>query len=299
MPPLVSICIPAYNNVSTLERLLHSITEQTFQDYEVIISDDSTNDTVLELVKSYNRTNFIYNRNRNQYSSTSNWNESIKLSRGNYIKVMHHDDWFTFSDSLEKMIRIFEKNAEVSFVFSGSRQVQGEFFYDRSTSAESARSLKKNADYLYVDNCIGAPSATMFKKTDLLFDEKLKWLVDVEFYIRYIRMNQQYEYTLEPLISIGISDEQVTNECIDNGELKVFEYGYVFEKMKLGYSDLCREKITDVFLCYHKTYQDLKKYDIKRHEYCIRQADRQIKKIKFLIHMIKEKVINGKSKRNI
>lgn len=47
---MVSICIPCYNNVSEVERLLVSIHKQNYTDYEVNISDDSTNEETADLV---------------------------------------------------------------------------------------------------------------------------------------------------------------------------------------------------------------------------------------------------------
>ena len=47
----VSICIPAYNNEQSVERLLASIEKQTFRDYEVIITDDSDGNGIKELAE--------------------------------------------------------------------------------------------------------------------------------------------------------------------------------------------------------------------------------------------------------
>ena len=44
--PKVSICIPTYNNAEEVERLLQSISVQEYKDYEVNISDDSTNNAI-------------------------------------------------------------------------------------------------------------------------------------------------------------------------------------------------------------------------------------------------------------
>ena len=51
--PKVSICIPAYNNVAEVKRLLESIQMQTFRDREIILTDDSTNEEIAKLVKSF------------------------------------------------------------------------------------------------------------------------------------------------------------------------------------------------------------------------------------------------------
>ena len=50
--PKVSICIPAYNNAAEVKRLLESIRMQTFRDLELILTDDSTNEEIPELIKS-------------------------------------------------------------------------------------------------------------------------------------------------------------------------------------------------------------------------------------------------------
>ena len=47
--PKVSICIPAYNNVNEVKRLLESIFLQRFKNYEIILTDDSTNNEISEL----------------------------------------------------------------------------------------------------------------------------------------------------------------------------------------------------------------------------------------------------------
>ena len=95
----VSICIPTYNNVDEVERLLRSIFVQTYTDFEVHISDDSTNREIEELVKrKYAQVD--YRHNEKPYGHIFNWNEAIRMSRGEYIKIMFSDDWFTTEDSL-------------------------------------------------------------------------------------------------------------------------------------------------------------------------------------------------------
>ena len=44
--PLISICIPAYKRIDYLQKLLDSISIQTFKDYEVIVTDDSPDESV-------------------------------------------------------------------------------------------------------------------------------------------------------------------------------------------------------------------------------------------------------------
>jgi glycosyltransferase involved in cell wall biosynthesis len=51
--PFISICIPAYKRTNYLKRLLDSIVLQNFHDFEVIISDDSNDNSVSELIHDF------------------------------------------------------------------------------------------------------------------------------------------------------------------------------------------------------------------------------------------------------
>ena len=46
----ISICIPTYKSGTKLERLLDSIKIQTFSDYEVVVSDDSPDDSMKKII---------------------------------------------------------------------------------------------------------------------------------------------------------------------------------------------------------------------------------------------------------
>ena len=85
--PKVSICIPCYNNADEVERLLQSIYRQSYTDFEVNISDDSTSDETQALVNGcYPMVK--YQRNQKPYGHILNWNAAIKMAEGTYIKIM-------------------------------------------------------------------------------------------------------------------------------------------------------------------------------------------------------------------
>src|SRR5215469_11343388 len=98
--PKVSICIPAFQQPTCLRRALDSVFFQTFKDYEVIISDDSTDNSVENVVREYNRerAGVKYHKNAVTKGSPENWNAAIELATGEYIKILHHDDCFSGKD---------------------------------------------------------------------------------------------------------------------------------------------------------------------------------------------------------
>ena len=86
---IVSICIPAYKRADFLERCLDSILQQSFQQYEIVITDDSPTDELKSLSGKDER--IVYVKNEQPLGSPANWNKAISLARGKYIKIMHHD----------------------------------------------------------------------------------------------------------------------------------------------------------------------------------------------------------------
>lgn len=91
----VSICVPAYKNPVGVERLLESVKVQSFTDYEVVVTDDSQDGSVEEVVRRAEVPGMVYVRNAVRKGATGNWNEAVRHASGEYIKIMHHDDWFT------------------------------------------------------------------------------------------------------------------------------------------------------------------------------------------------------------
>ena len=122
MSPKVSICMPTYNQPDFLKVVLDSIVMQDFKDYEVIISDDSTNDESGKLIEKYKAKipNLTYFRNIPSKKSPMSWNEAIKHAEGEYIKVQHSDDWFSDSTALRKFVSMLDSHPESDFAFSGA-----------------------------------------------------------------------------------------------------------------------------------------------------------------------------------
>ena len=81
----VSICVPTYNNPEDVDRLLQSVMKQTYTDFEVLISDDSTDDRVSGMIGKYTKTSensldIKYVHNQKPLGHVYNWNAAIKMS---------------------------------------------------------------------------------------------------------------------------------------------------------------------------------------------------------------------------
>lgn len=233
--PLVSICIPAYRQILKLRKTLDSILAQEFQDFELIVSDDSPDDRVENLLKEYPfGDKLTYWKNNPAKGSPENWNEAIRKAKGEFIKLIHHDDWFTDEISLGKYVQMVQGNPEASFAFSAANswfevEQRMEVYNPGQARIEA---IRNNPLLLLSANVIGAPSAVIVRKDALqLYDPNLIWLVDIENYIRMIQQNNRFVYTSEPLVTNSADlGDRISGKCIDNREVEVREHFYVYNK---------------------------------------------------------------------
>lgn len=236
--PLVSICIPTYQQTFHLKKNLDSILLQSFKDYEIVITDDTPNEEVYNLLQSYNDLfsgKLKYYKNAVPLGSPENWNESIRKSNGKFIKILHHDDWFNTRESLEKFVTKLEENLDIGVVVSSAVAVQNNGSSKPFTlDLQKIKVLEVNPYKLFFGNFIGPPSSLMFRKECFApFDTNLKWVVDIDFYIRVLSAGHRLGVIEEELIAVSVEgDFKVTNDCIDDINIVLGEQIYLFNKIK-------------------------------------------------------------------
>lgn len=234
--PKVSICIPTYKQVEYLRKTLDSVLSQNFHDYELIVSDDSKDDSVEKLLQEFDfKGKLKYFKNTVALGSPANWNHAMKHANGEYIKILHHDDFFTSENSLIKFVQLLDENPNTSFAFS-STVIDLVLLKTKKIHRCSHRQFAKmirQPDRLFFSNYIGAPSATIIRKNSLLrFDESLKWLVDVDWYMQMIYQNPNVIFSKEPLIcTIHGGEGQVTQSVYSDKKIQVREHAYLFDKL--------------------------------------------------------------------
>lgn len=231
MSPLISICIPAYERPAFLKRLLDSIAQQVFKDFEVIITDDSSSREIEELLFSTPyKYSIHYQRNPRPLGTPLNWMEGIKHASGHWIKIMHDDDWFTDKYSLENYAAQLDEGADVLFSGYHSLDERSGVKKNKTISLSSFQSLKKDPYRLFSINLLGPPSAVLFRRSmHELYDPKLKWLVDLEAYVRMLR-RYSCRYISLPLITMSYNDTQVTNDCFREPTVEIPEAIYYYKK---------------------------------------------------------------------
>lgn len=232
--PKISILIPTYNNKESFLRTFNSVLMQDYQDYEIIITDDSTTNAIENIVKKFDCSKVKYFKNQIRLGAPENWNECLRKASGEYLKILHHDDWFATQDSLGKFVKLMDDNPNSLLGFSKGVNFKiktGEKRYRHNE--KYVEMLKKDFSELILNNRIGAPSVTIFRNgTGVYFDKNLKWLVDVDFYINLLIKNNNLAFINEELIYIGIQSNRLTDKCMEDETIEEREALYIKEKYK-------------------------------------------------------------------
>ncbi len=255
--PLISICIPAYQRPQYLQRLLDSIDIQSYKHFEIIISDDSADESVKKLMPTYPSLPIKYFYNPKAAGTPQNWNLAIRKATGNWIKIMHDDDWFASSDALQIFAEAI-KNGNKDFIFSACSYIdENKGTTGGLATPQDLQALREDPLTLIYNNFIGHPSSVLHQRDENInYNLKYKWVVDIEFYINYLRRHHGFYYITKPLINIGTSKSQVSAECYKNPAIEIPEYLYLIS----GLSE--QEKNENRYIFYN-LWELAKKFKLK------------------------------------
>ncbi|MDD2653618.1 MAG: glycosyltransferase family 2 protein [Candidatus Omnitrophica bacterium] len=115
--PLVSVCVPTYNDSNYLKKSLESIINQTYKDLEIIVCDNASTDNTKEIVDSFKDERIKYYKSSKTTSCITNWNFGLKMAKGECIAIYHSDDIYE-PQIIEKEVNFLLSNLRVGAVFS-------------------------------------------------------------------------------------------------------------------------------------------------------------------------------------
>ena len=117
LKPLVSICIPTYNGDRFISETIESILNQTFSDFELLVSDHSSSDQTVEILRTFADPRIkVFNLARDEPASM-NWNACTAQASGRYIKIVCQDD-ILLKNCIDSEVSLLESYPTAAFCFS-------------------------------------------------------------------------------------------------------------------------------------------------------------------------------------
>lgn len=117
MTCLVTIGIPFYNAEKFIFFAINSVINQTYSNFELILSDDGSTDQSLEIAKSFNDSRITVISDGKNKGIAYRLNEQLSLAKGKYYARMDADD-LMFPERIEKQVFFLESHPEIDVVGS-------------------------------------------------------------------------------------------------------------------------------------------------------------------------------------
>ena len=144
-PPRLSIGLPVYDGAEFLGESIESLLGQTYEDFELIISDNASTDETPEICRRYARldSRIRYYRQADNIGSAANHNFVLGESRGELFKWASHDDVYA-RQLLERCVEALDACPEVvlahclTAMIDSSRKVTLALSYPLATSSPRA-----------------------------------------------------------------------------------------------------------------------------------------------------------------
>ncbi|MDO8964769.1 MAG: glycosyltransferase [Coriobacteriia bacterium] len=194
--PTVSVCIPTYMGASYIAQALDSVLDQSFTDFEIVVSDDASTDATLQILSGYDDPRLRVLPNSVNAGASANWNRALAAARGRYVKLLCHDDYL-YPGALERQVAGFGEPGSGGVVLvtsprdivddDGTRlMTRGLDVPGRMCGDDVRRRIVRSGT-----NVLGETSSALFR-TDAAraaggFDTSSFYTLDVEFWMRLLQ----------------------------------------------------------------------------------------------------------------
>ncbi|MDO4438850.1 MAG: glycosyltransferase [Eubacteriales bacterium] len=241
--PDVSIIVPIYNAEKTISRLIESILEQEYKNFELILANDGSKDNTLDICRGYAKKDeriVILDKENTGVSDTRN--QAIAMARGEYLQFADSDDWLT-PDATSSFI-LSAKATGCDMVIADFYRVIGDRVSRKgsiketqvmSREAFASNMMERPADFYYGVLWNKLYKRSIIEKYGLKMNPEISWCEDFMFNLEYIRHAESFialqvpvYYYVKTEQSLSSQDLSVTKTI--SMKRMVFEYYHNFYK---------------------------------------------------------------------
>lgn len=213
--PLVSIVVVTYNSSQYVLETLESAKTQTYQNIELIVSDDCSTDNTVEICRDWldkNRARFVRTELVISPCNTgipANANRGNRVAQGEWIKAIAGDD-ILLPNCIDSLLRATSEGCDVlagisqSFwVNSENQKIWGRQYPSLYEHRFFEKSVEKQHQILLVDSFNFAPGTFISKKLFLAlggYDERFRFLEDLPFWLKCTSNGHKISLLKEPVV---------------------------------------------------------------------------------------------------
>lgn len=241
--PLVSVVVVTFNSAPTVIETLESIKAQTYENIELIITDDKSPDNTVQVCAEWleeNKNRFVYSEiviAEENTGVSGNVNRGIMASKGEWVKGIAGDD-ILIETCIENNVNYMMAHPSVNFLFSRMRvfgdaerlaKIQKRFkygFFCLSTRQQYLRLLRENT--------IPAPTSFMRKSaiSDLgYFDERIPLIEDYPFWLKALYNNYSFDFLNIETVLYRVGNSLTTSHSYSEN----FERNRLLEKEMVNF----------------------------------------------------------------
>jgi len=235
---IFSIVIPTYNSKNTILKCIESCINQSYKEFEIIVVDDCSSDDTIEIIKEYKVKNNIDNiiiekLNVNGGASVAR-NIGIKIARGTYVALLDSDDYF-HPNKLEIISKLLLLNNNIDLI--------GHDYYIETEDEISFANINiKNIELkkiaccsLLLKNFAVTPSIVFKQEINTLFNEKMRYTEDHEFFLRVCHSNFKIYYLDMKLVGLNRAVLTSGGQSSNNFKMRLGEIQMYVDLYKLNY----------------------------------------------------------------
>lgn len=225
----VSIIVPVYNSEKYLDKCILSLLNQTYEDIEIILIDDKSNDKSINILEQYQemfKDKIKVLKNEKNSGAAASRNKGLDIATGEYVIFIDSDDYLDL-DAIEKMVKQLEKTdsdiARINrtMVFKGVNVS----FLGRKVKFDEESVIRPKEQLSYLTEEWPAVTNKLFKReliANRRFPEDLKW-EDYPFCVPLLyKANKvavvtgpNYRYTVNPNGTTVTDTKKITDKMLD------------------------------------------------------------------------------------
>ncbi|MUG91291.1 glycosyltransferase [Scytonema sp. UIC 10036] len=218
--PKISVCIPTFNRMNLLPYAIESVLKQTYQDFELIVCDDGSQDNTPNVMSQYTDSRIQYIRHSQNIGKSNNMQSGFNAATGEYFIKFDDDDRLT-PEFLSRTVAILDRDYSIDFVGTDHWIIDINNLRDETGTQENSRRWgRTNLPEGVVDNLLEVVfvnqsfqiGATLFRRAllqELGFVQlHVQNCEDSDLFVRLALAGKKGYYLPELLMEYRIHSEQ-------------------------------------------------------------------------------------------